>query len=89
MKINSYKNKKGETLYGFRIFLGYDPVTGKKYETKNMRPKDRDSRQEPKLKTPQVNYKLNLTKENSTRTAMVLKLFKNSLIYGLNLIKTR
>ncbi|KRM04463.1 hypothetical protein FC89_GL002144 [Liquorilactobacillus ghanensis DSM 18630] len=34
MKINSYKNKKGETLYGFRIFLGYDPVTGKKYETK-------------------------------------------------------
>ncbi|WP_056990320.1 Arm DNA-binding domain-containing protein [Liquorilactobacillus mali] len=32
-KITSYKNKKGKTRYKLHVFLGYDPTTGKKYET--------------------------------------------------------
>lgn len=34
MKINEYKSKNGERRYGFQIYLGVDPQTGKKKTTR-------------------------------------------------------
>lgn len=33
MKITSYKDKDGQTLYKFNIYLGKDPLTGKEIRT--------------------------------------------------------
>lgn len=66
MKIISYKNKKGETRYKLRVFLGYDPVTGKKYETTRQ---GFITRTEAKNKASQLQIEFSsgkLTRKNAT-----------------------